>query len=137
VGSTRKITIDVEALRRRIAGEPAVAAELRFAFLPQVESLLAQYLCSSESMREFLKGSPVNRDGNLYIQFGGVHRAAWNHPELFEMMWSLRKWDPDKFIVPPEKREDFLAAIREQWAVMEKHAQWKIAQYRESTRNKK
>lgn len=47
------------------------------------------------------------------------------------MMWSLRKWDPGKFIVPDEKRADFMAAGGKQWAVMEKHAEWKIAQYRQ------
>lgn len=130
VGSTRKIVIDVEALRQRVAAEPRVAAELRFAFLPQVEDLLAQYLCSCESMKEFLKGSPVNRDGNLYVQFGGVHRTPWNHLELFEMMWSLRKWDPDKFIVAEENRGSFLAKVEKKWAEMEKHAQWKIDRYR-------
>jgi spermidine synthase len=131
VGSTRKITIDVEALRKRIAEEPEVDSELKFAFLPHVEDLLGQYHCSCESMKEFLKGSPVNRDGNLYVQFSGVHRSSWNHLELFEMMWSLRKWDPEKFIVPEEKRADFLAAIERHWAVMEKHAEWKIGQYRQ------
>jgi spermidine synthase len=137
VGSTRKIRIDVDALRKRVAEEPEVAAELRFAFLPHVEDLLAQYLCSCESMKDFLKGSPVNRDGNLYVQFGGIHRYIWNHPELFEMMWSRRKWDPEKFIIPEEKRADFLAAIEAHWAVMEKHAEWKIGQYRQYILSKK
>ena len=137
VGSTRKITIDVEALRKRIAEEPEVDSELKFAFLPHVEDLLGQYHCSCESMKEFLKGSPVNRDGNLYVQFSGVHRSYRNHLELFEMIWSLRKWDPEKFIVPEEKRADFLAAIERHWAVMEKHAEWKIGQYRQFILNNK
>jgi spermidine synthase len=137
VGSTRKITIDVEALRRRIAQEPVVAAKLTSAFLPTVEDLLAQYLCSSESMKGSLKGSPVNRDGNLYVQFGMVDSSLRNHPELFEFMWSLRKWDAEKFIVPEEKRAEFVAAIEKQRALMEKHAESKIKFYRRSILNNK
>jgi spermidine synthase len=137
VGSTRKITIDVEVLREKIAARPEVAAELEFAFLDNVEDLLSQYLCSCESMKEFLKGSPVNRDGNLHVQFTGVPRYPWNHSELFEMMWSLRKWDPGKFIVPAEKQADFIAKIEKHRAVMNKHAEWKIGQYRQYMLNNK
>jgi len=132
VGSTRRITIDVEALRKRIANQPAVRLELQRAFLPNLEDLLAQNLCSSESMKDFLKDSPVNRDGNLYVQFGGFHRQPWNHAELFEVMWSLRDWDVDRFVVPKETRADFVSAIQKQWVQMEKYAEWRIGRYRQS-----
>lgn len=131
VGSTRRMTFDVEALRKRIADEPAVAREFQRAFLPRLEDLLAQNLCSSESLKEFLKDSPVNRDGNLYVQFGGFHRQPWNHAELFDMMWSLRKWDVDRFIVPNEARADFIAAMQKQWGEMEKYAEWSFGRYRQ------
>ena len=131
VGSTRRITIDVEALRKRIADEPAVGLELQRASLSRLEDLLAQDLCSCESLKDFLKDSPVNRDGNLYVQFGGFHRQPWNHADLFEMMWSLRKWDVDKFIVSTETRADFIAAIEKQWGEMEKYAEWNIGRYRQ------
>jgi spermidine synthase len=137
VGSTRKITVDVEALRKRIAEEPAVDQELKFASLPHVENLIGQYHCSCESMKEFLKGSPVNRDGNLYVQFAPIRRSYMNHLELFEMMWSLRKWDSEKFIVPEEKRADFQAALEKNRAAMEKYAAHKISQYREYMHNNK
>jgi hypothetical protein len=75
--------------------------------------------------------SPVNRDGNLYVQFGGFHRQPWNHAELFKMMWSLRDWDVDRFFVPKETRADFIAAIQKQWVQMEKYAAWRIGRYRQ------
>jgi hypothetical protein len=52
-------------------------------------------------------------------------------------MWSLRKWDPEKFIIPEEKRAAFHTAIERHWAEMEKHAEWKIEKYRQYTLNKK
>jgi spermidine synthase len=131
VGSTRKMTIDVEALKKRIAADPAVGLELQRAFLPHLEDLLAQNLCSFDSLKGFLKDSPVNRDGNLYVQFGGFHRQPWMFSGLFEMMWSLRKWDVDKFIVPQETRADFISAIEKQRAEMEKFAARMIEQYRQ------
>lgn len=136
VGSTRKIMIDVKELQNKIAAEPDIDSELKSAFLPKVESLLAQYLCSCESMKQFLNGAPVNRDGNFYIQFAEVKRFGWSHAELFDMMWSVRKWDPDKFIVPDEYRADFFEAIARHRAVMEKHAEWKIGIYRQQLRDR-
>ncbi|RJR22838.1 MAG: hypothetical protein C4581_00590 [Nitrospiraceae bacterium] len=51
-------------------------------------------------------------------------------------MWSLREWDPEKFIVPENDRADFMAAVERQWTVMEKHADWKIGQYRQYILNR-
>ena len=138
VGSTRKITIDVAALKKKISNQPALASELQSASLPDVEHLLAQYLCSSESLKEFLRGSPVNRDGNLYAQFaGGARRSKWNHPELLEMMWSLRKWDPDRFVVSKDRRADFDAAIKKQQTAMDGYFQQVSWQYRQLVSNSK
>jgi len=119
-------------LRKKVEREPGLAAELHFASLPDVEHLCAQYLCSVESLKDFLRGAPVNRDGNLYAQFaGGARRSKWNHPELLEMMWSLRKWDPDKFIISEEHRAEFYSSIERQRAAMNGYFESMRRQYRQ------
>jgi spermidine synthase len=116
VGGREPLRIDVNALREQFEREPAVANALAEVGLPTVEDLLACYLCSCQDMADLLAGAPVNRDGNLYVQFsGGFSYYEWNYPELREMLLAERAWDPEVFQVDPAEANSFRKAIELRW----------------------
>jgi len=116
IGSTRKITIDVDALRRRLETEPAIAESLACVGIHSVEELLGCYLCSCQSLDGFLAGAPVNRDSNLYIQFsGGFSFYDWDQPPLSPVMAAHRAYDPQMFLLPEGQEQSFREALQQQW----------------------
>lgn len=116
VGSTDQITIDVSRVSAMIAHEP-VTQSLSFIGVNRVEDVLSQLLCECSTLTDYLSGAPVNRDGNLYLQFSaGLNWQSSDSVRLMETYSGLRHYPFRLLKVSAERERDVKAAIEANWA---------------------
>jgi spermidine synthase len=114
ISSTRPLRIDVPTLRKRMAS-PEIAASLSFVGIHTAEDLLGHYVCSVESLHDYLAGVEPNSDSNLLVQYRGWHAYfqfdRWRE-QIKDVLARNRQQDPDVFIVPEAEHSAFRERIR-------------------------
>ena len=101
------------ALRRDLEANPQIGESLAEVGIHGVEDLASCFLCACESLKDYLHGAKINRDGNLNIQYRGW-KAYYQHnlPEMRRLFMELRAYDENVFVLPAGERHDFRAAPR-------------------------
>jgi spermidine synthase len=69
VASNDPIIIDEAAVARRIAGNPAVKADLERVEMESAERFLSYFVFGREGARRYAQGGSVNTDDNLFLEF--------------------------------------------------------------------
>jgi spermidine synthase len=107
--------IDVDALERRLAANPAAAKSLKDVGFQSGMALLTTYAGKARDLAAWLQDAQINRDGNLRLQYlAGLALNVSGASPIYEELLSYRKFPDGVFAVSPERKQALDLALAPQ-----------------------
>jgi spermidine synthase len=106
--------IDINAMERRFqdAGYMKVGASLVESGFSSPLDLFSTYAGSGRDLQEWLKGSAINTDRNLRLQYlAGVGLNAYTEADIFSEIAKFKRFPEQLFVAPPEWAASLRQAI--------------------------
>jgi spermidine synthase len=95
VGGAAPLRLDLDAIDRRLAGNPKLAQSLSDVRILNAVDLLSTYGTSGTDMRKWLEGVPVNRDFSLKLEYiSGMALNAGEADPIYQHMIAGRRLPP-------------------------------------------
>jgi spermidine synthase len=114
LGQGGAMTIDVDALQRRLEGDDhaAVAKSLYEVGFKSAVELLATYAGQGPDLQPWLKGAEMNRDRDLRLQYlAGLGLNSYQDKSIYDNMLVYRKFPEELFVGPEPDREALRRAL--------------------------
>ena len=112
LGRLEPLRLDLAAIQSRIDRNPRVGESLRDVKVRSVVDLVATYAASAGDMKEWLAGTPINRDFSLKLEY--ISALSLNRDEAdksYSNMIAGRKYPNELFDAPPRMEAELRRRI--------------------------